>query len=151
MERTERAEFTVMCLVKDDEGRLLLEDRVDPEWPGVLLPGGHVERGESFVEAAIREVREETGLTIERPRLVGVKQFETGTGARYVVLLFFADRFRGTLASSTEGRVFWANREELSGCRLTPDFLELLRVFEDPDLSEFYYSLEDDGWRARLL
>lgn len=88
MERTERAEFTVMCLVKDGEGRLLLEDRVDPEWPGVLLPGGHVERGESFVEAAIREVREETGLTIERPRLVGVKQFETGTGARYVVLLF---------------------------------------------------------------
>ena len=35
MERTERAEFTVMCLVKDGEGRLLLEDRVDPEWPGV--------------------------------------------------------------------------------------------------------------------
>jgi 8-oxo-dGTP diphosphatase len=41
-------------------------------WPGVAFPGGHVEKGESFTDTVIREVQEETGLTISSPRLCGI-------------------------------------------------------------------------------
>lgn len=142
-DRSERAILTVLCLVKDS-GRLLLQDRVKAEWHGVTLPGGHVEPGESFVQAAVREVQEETGLTVLDPRLCGVKQFQTDGGARYVVLLFQATRYTGALRSSPEGRMFWARREELEKLPLVADFAELLAVCERGDLSEFQYGPAGD-------
>ena len=72
---TEHCELTNLCMLTDDEGRILVQDRTDPSWPGICFPGGHVEPGESFVESVIREVREETGLTILDPILCGIKQF----------------------------------------------------------------------------
>ena len=86
MAREERAIFTNMCMIEDGEGRVLIQDRKDPNWPGYTFPGGHVEPGESFVGSVIREVWEETGLTIEHPTLCGIKQFQTKEGARYLVL-----------------------------------------------------------------
>ena len=84
MAREEQAVFTVLCMVSDGHGNILMQDRVDTDWPGMCFPGGHVEPGESFTEAAIRETREETGLTVENPQLCGVKQFQTKNDARYV-------------------------------------------------------------------
>lgn len=108
---------------------------------------------ESFVASVIREVQEETGLTIQDPILCGVKQFPREDGARYVVLLFRATRFTGTLTSSSEGKMLWLTREELKGRHLTSDFLEMLRVFENPTLSEFYYyqAPGSEEWRHSLL
>ena len=150
---TEHCELTNLCMLTDDEGRILVQDRTDPSWPGICFPGGHVEPGESFVESMIREVQEETGLTILDPILCGIKQFPLQGGGRYVVLLFRASRFTGTLTSSAEGEVFWLPREELENCRLAPDFFEMLRVFEDPALSEFYYYQAPDSeeWHYSLL
>lgn len=112
-----------------------------------------MEPGESFVASVIREVQEETGLTIQNPILCGVKQFPREDGARYVVLLFRATRFTGTLTSSSEGEMLWLTREELKDRRLTSDFLEMLRVFEDPILSEFYYyqAPGSEEWQYALL
>ena len=151
MARTEQAIFTVLCMVSDGNGNILVEDRLDPDWPGLCLPGGHVEPGESFTAAAIRETFEETGLIIEDPRLCGVKQFQTKENARYVVFFFKASRYHGTLKSSSEGEVFWMDRNSLAGKRLVPDLEKMLEVFESPVLNEFYYYQEDNGWGLKLL
>ena len=101
MSKTENVELTVLCLIEDGD-RLLLQNRIKKDWHGYALPGGHVERGESFVDAVIREMKEETGLEITNPRLVGVKQFPIENG-RYVVLLFKATEWLGNVVSSEEG------------------------------------------------
>ena len=100
MSREEKAIFTNMCMVYDRNGNILVQDRKKPDWPGLCFPGGHVEPGESFVESVIREVREETGLTIEKPILCGTKQFQTRQGERYVVFFYKTDRFSGELRAS---------------------------------------------------
>ncbi len=45
MSRTENAEFTNMCMIFDNEGNVLIQDRVNPDWPGITFPSGHVEKG----------------------------------------------------------------------------------------------------------
>lgn len=151
MAREERAVFTVLVLVTDPEGRLLVEDRVDESWPGICLPGGHVEKGESFTEAAVRETLEETGLLIENPRLCGVKQFQTKDDARYVVFFYKANRYQGTLTSSEEGQVLWLSPEDLKGRKTVADLDKMLEVFHRDDLSEFQYCRTDGGWGLKLL
>ena len=53
MAKTEKCELTVLCLLEED-GRILLQDRVKKDWAGYTLPGGHVEPGESFTDAVVR-------------------------------------------------------------------------------------------------
>ena len=47
--------------------------------------------GEAFAESVIREIYEETGLTIQNPQLVGIKNWPLDTGERYIVFLLQGD------------------------------------------------------------
>ena len=117
------------------------------KWSGYAFPGGHIEEGESLVESVIREVYEETGLTITAPKLVAVKDWEPDEGGRYIVFCYKATEYTGQLRSSEEGEVSWVEKDQLEKLDLSYDMLPLLEVLEDPDLSEFYYRKRtDDDW-----
>ena len=148
MGRTENVELTVLCLIEDGE-KILLQNRVKKDWRGYTLPGGHVEPGESFVDAVIREMREETGLKVIEPRLVGVKQFPIENG-RYVVLLFKATQWSGDLISSDEGHMEWIEYDRLPVINTVDDFDELLRVMNTPELTEFQYLVSGDDWTVSI-
>ena len=124
--RTESVELTVLCLIHKN-GRYLLQDRIKNDWKGYTLPGGHIEPGEFIVDAVIREMQEETGLTIRHPHLCGVKQFPLEEG-RYIVFLFETEEFEGDLRSSEEGTMHWID------------------VMLDDELMEFQYVIEDGEW-----
>lgn len=70
----ETLEFTNLCMVRDGD-RVLVMDREKESRQGMTLPGGPVEVGESFTEAVIREVKEETGLRIASPQMCGMKDW----------------------------------------------------------------------------
>ena len=144
MSKTENVELTVLCLIEDGD-RLLLQKRIKKDWHGYALPGGHVERGESFVDAVIREMKEETGLEITNPRLVGVKQFPIENG-RYVVLLFKATEWLGNVVSSEEGLMEWVEYCNLSSIETVEDLADLLKVMNTPELTEFQYLVQGDEW-----
>ena len=147
-DRTERAEFTVLCLIQYGN-RILLQNRVKNDWKGYTLPGGHVEPGESFVDAVIREMKEETGLDIINPELAGIKQFPI-KGGRYIVLLFKAEHFRGEVVSSDEGEMEWVEYDRLSEVNTVDDLQDLLKVINSAELTEFRYVVNGDDWKVFL-
>ena len=151
MSRTTPTILCNLCMVEDlENGKVVLQYR-SPErykkWSGYAFPGGHIEEGESLAESVIREVYEETGLTIAAPKLVAVKDWEPDEGGRYIVFCYKATEFTGQLRSSEEGEVSWVEKAQLEKLDLSYDMLPLLEVMEDPDLSEYYYRKRtDDGW-----
>ena len=133
----ESVEFTNLCMVKNGD-RVLVINRKKEDWPGITFPGGHVEAGESFTEAVIREVKEETGLRIASPRICGMKNW-VEDGIRYVVLFYKTEKFDGDLISSEEGEVWWEDLKELPNRNLSLEMEDMLRIFLEEDLSEFFY------------
>jgi ADP-ribose pyrophosphatase YjhB (NUDIX family) len=98
----------VAAIITDAEGKILLQRRSDNGLWG--LPGGSVEIGESVHQAILREVREETGLTVEVLRLIGVYsdprfqvvRYPDDTVVHYVSILFGCRISSGTLQTCDE-------------------------------------------------
>ena len=149
MSRKQLVKLTNMCMVYNKE-KILVLDRTSKYWGGITFPGGHVEPGETFVDSVIREVKEETGLTIYNPKLCGVKDWIEDDGSRYIALLYKTDSFEGELQSSSEGEVFWTDVNEVFNLNLSNDMDKLLEIFLDDDKSEFLYVEEEGKWRWEM-
>lgn len=146
MSRTENTIFTNMCMIYDDAGNVLVQDRLNPNWPGITFPGGHVENGEPFTDSVIREVYEETGLTVSELQMCGIKDWVRDDGTRYVVLLYKTNMFHGDLASSEEGEVWWVSLSELPGMNLSDSMKTMLRLFCEGNLTEQFFYKENGKW-----
>ena len=143
MARMEEVELTNMCMVCDGKGYVLVQNKKgDRTWHGWNFPGGHVEQGEFVTPSVVREIRAETGLTIENSKLCGIKEFhKEQDGKRFIVFLYVACRFSGELRSSAEGDVFWYPLSELKRSKeLADGFSEMLPVFTSDEISEVFYT-----------
>ena len=139
MARTENVTFTNMCMITDGQGNVLVQDRLDPDWPGIAFPGGHVEKGESFVDAMVREVYEETGLTVSNLTLCGIKNWADTDGSRYFVTCYKTSTFSGEIKSSEEGEVFWTPLSTISRLKLCDTMNNMLNLFLDDAITEPYF------------
>lgn len=97
----------------------------------------------------IREVQEETGLSIHSPQLCGIKDW-CENQCRYVVLLYKTSHFEGELRSGSEGEVWWEELENLPNLKIALGMRDMLRVFTEEDLSEFFYYQEDSKWKYKI-
>ncbi len=148
MERTERVILTNMCMICCGT-KVLVEEKISKWGNGIIFPGGHVEEHEPVVDSVIREMKEETGLTIEHPQLCGVKEWINEDGSRYVVFLFRTDRFSGELTSSAEGRVFWLEKDEVLQTNWIWNMDGLMRIMADGAYTELFLDRADD-WKPIL-
>lgn len=113
MNRKTPVELTNMCMIYDDQGNVLVEEKLVHNSKGLISPGGHVEGNESVAESLIREIKEETGLTISNLQFCGIKDWIEFDGSRYMVFLYKTNSYSGNIQSSSEGDVFWMPLEEL--------------------------------------
>jgi 8-oxo-dGTP diphosphatase len=117
-----------------ENARVLLVKRAHPpleaQWS---IPGGVLEVGEMVREAAIREVREETGLIVEAGDLLGVydrvlRNAEQRVQYHYVLIDFLCRPAGGELQAADDAtEVRWYTCEELPVLRLAEDTLDVIR------------------------
>ena len=148
MSRKSEIELTNMCLICDGN-KVLIQEKVGTK--GLVFPGGHVEEGESLLESVVREMKEETGLTIENLKICGFKDWIQEDGTRYIVLLYKTHKFTGELKSSDEGRVFWIDRAEINSVNLIWNMKELLEIFDTDLYSEFFFKIKDGKYKGELM
>ena len=148
MSRKLEIELTNMCLICDGN-KVLVQEKVGTK--GLVFPGGHVEEGESLFESVVREMKEETGLTIENPKVCGFKDWIQEDGTRYIVLLYKTHKFTGELKSSNEGRVFWIDRADIDRVNLIWNIKELLEIFDTDLYSEFFFKIKDGKYKGELM
>ena len=141
MNRTTIVTLTNMCMVYDDKGNVLVEEKAG----GLIFPGGHVEKQESILDSTIREIKEETGLTISDLEFCGVKDWIEFDGSRYMVFLYRTNKFAGGLVPSDEGDVYWMPLEELKKKEPLWHLDKMLKIFCGNGFSQLYFNRNDDA------
>ena len=139
MNRKTSVELTNMCMIYDDQGNVLVEEKLVQKSKGLIFPGGHVESNESVVDSMIRKIQEETGLTISNLQFCGVKDWIEFDGSRYMVFLYKTNTYSGSIQSSSEGEIFWMPLEELKEKETLWHLDKMLEIFCDIGLTELYF------------
>ncbi len=113
--------LATLCYLRHNNHTLMLHrvkkqnDMHAGKWNGL---GGKFEAGETPEECVIREVREESGLEIRNPKLVGLLMFPNFKGADWYVFVFTANEFTGELIESNEGHLQWIPDDEVESLPL---------------------------------
>lgn len=142
---------TTACYIRADGKTLMLRrakmDAMHGKW---IPPGGKFEPGETPEECVVREVYEETGLTLTESRLRGILTFVRYADAQPVrtttCFVFESFAFTGDARSSTEGDVCWVPDEELPALDLpASDHIFLPWIYED---TRFFSAKFSNGLRS---
>ena len=129
--------LTTLCYLERNGAYLILHrtkkehDENGDKWIGV---GGKFEPGESPEECALREVREETGLTMHKPKFRGIVTFVSDEWGVEYMHLFTCTDFTGDLIECDEGDLVWLPKRELLGKKMWAGdkiFLKALDERED--------------------
>lgn len=123
---------TTLCYIEQNNRYLMLlrnkkkRDENKGKWIGV---GGKFQEGESSDECLLREVREETGLTLTSYRLRGLITFVSDEWGTEIMHLYTAHDFEGELTECDEGELRWIPKDEVMSLNLWEgdrEFLSLL-------------------------
>ena len=108
--------ITTLCYIENNNQYLMLHRTKKPNdinegtWIGV---GGHVERDESPEECLVREVREETGLTLTAYKFRGLVTFVNNKCESELMCVFTADGYTGELITCNEGELRWVDKTQV--------------------------------------
>ena len=125
---------TTLCYLEKDDCYLMLhriykkQDINKDKWIGV---GGKFEYGEAPEECLLREVKEETGLTLLQYQLRGILTFVSDMQEPEYIFLYTSNQFEGTLKECEEGVLTWVPKEKIGELNLWEGDKEMFRLLEE--------------------
>ena len=140
--------MTTLCYIEKDDRYLMMhrvkkkDDGNHDKWIGI---GGHFEFGESPEECLLREVKEETGLTLISWRFRGLVTFVSGDWEEYMCL-YTADSYTGEMTECSEGELVWVEKDRIPELKIWEGDKVFLRLLAQ-DHPFFSLKLVYDGDR----
>lgn len=137
-----KSPLTTLCYIEKEDAYLMMHrtkkenDINKDKWIGI---GGHFETGESPEECLLREVKEETGLTLHSYRFRGLVTFVTTSGVTEYMSLFTSDEFTGELTTCDEGVLEWVKKDRFEDLNFWEGDYIFLKLLEE---RETFFSLK---------
>ena len=122
---------TTLCYLTVEGKTLMLYRNKKPSDPNAgkyIGLGGHLEDGETPLDCAMREVREESGLILQNPAYRGIVDFLSDRWGNERMHLFTAEAFTGEIIPCNEGELCWLTREEFDALPQWEGDREFLRL-----------------------
>lgn len=132
---TDAPKMTTLCYIERENRYLMLhrvkkaDDENRDKWIGV---GGHFEKGESPEECLLREVKEETGLTLTDYAFRGIVTFVSDDHEAEYMHLFTATGFAGEVIDCDEGALEWIDKDALYALPMWAGDRIFLRLIASP-------------------
>lgn len=126
--------MTTLCYIETEQSYLMLHrvkkknDMNEDKWLGV---GGHFEEGESPEDCLLREVKEETGLTLTSYRIRSVITFVSDQWGTEYMFLYTADGYEGDLSECREGELNWIPKNSIGSLNLWEGDLIFFKLLEE--------------------
>ncbi len=143
----------VLCLVYFQDEVLLIKGSKAKDWAGVLNGvGGHIEKGEGVIEAAEREIEEETGLKVKNTRLKGVVHVDNFFEKQIMMFVTTSQAETKEVVANEEGELVWIKVHELGNHKVMEDLEEIMRGVDSLKPGEMLEGLSryDEGKLTKL-
>jgi 8-oxo-dGTP diphosphatase len=142
----------VLCFVFSGDNLLFLKASKEKDWYGyVEPPGGHVEKGESVIDCAEKEILEETGLKVKNTRLVGVVHVSGFYNKEIIMFVTKSAAVGGKLVGSHEGEPIWISLKDLDKFNLLEDIKPITAKVVNMNNGEFFIGTSKFDGKDKLL
>lgn len=142
----------VLCFVFYKDSVLLLEPRTEKDWHGHYEPpGGHIEKGESVIKCANKEIYEETGLKVKATKLVGVVHVSGFFGKEVMLFITRSQALSNKVKASHEGIPVWFKLDELKNIKMLEDTKPMLDKILKLKKGEVFVGTSEFDGKEKLL
>lgn len=141
-----------LCFVFFEDEILLMKAGSNKKWKDIYNPlGGHVEKGESVIDSAHREIKEECGLDVKNTKLKGIIHSFNFFGKDVMLFITTSSAESKKVVSNDEGTLHWVKKEQLDNLKTLEDMKPIMeKIFEVKPDEMFFGTTEYDG-KDKLL
>ena len=141
-----------MCFVFYNDEVLMMKANATKEWDGTYDPvGGHIEKGESIIDNALKEIKEETALDVQNTKLRGVVHVSDFFGKDIMLFVTSSEAITKDVTANYEGDLEWVKIDKIDNLKIFEDVKPILKHVLTMKSDEMFFGISKFDGKDKLL